>query len=48
MRTSLVAFSIALSAASPAVAASQQQLNNLATRMGVRLQILDNQRANCP
>ena len=48
MRRGLIAFSIALSAASPAFAASQQELNSLADRMGVRLQILDNKPANCP
>jgi hexosaminidase len=48
MRCSLIAFSIALSFASPALAASQQELNALANGMGVRLAILDNKPANCP
>ena len=48
MRCSLIAFSIALSFASPAFAASQQELNALANAMGVRLAILDNKPANCP
>jgi hexosaminidase len=48
MRPSLAAFSIALSIASPAFGASQEQLNELAERMGVRLQILDNHPPNCP
>jgi hexosaminidase len=48
MRHSLAAFSIALSIASPAAAVSQQQLNDLAAQMGVRLQVLDNHPASCP
>jgi hexosaminidase len=48
MHRKWIAFSIALSAASPGFAASQDQLNGLAARMGVRLAILDNKPANCP
>ena len=48
MHRRLIAFSIALSIASPTFAASQQQLDDLAARMGVRLHILDNHPANCP
>lgn len=48
MHRQLIAFSIALGLASPTFAASQEQLNDLAARMGVRLAILDNKPANCP
>ena len=48
MHRRLMAFSIALSVASPTFAASQEQLNDLAARIGVRLAILDNKPANCP
>jgi len=48
MRRSLIALSIALGLASPAAAASQAELNDLAARMGVRLAILDNKPAGCP
>lgn len=48
MRCSLIAFSIALSFASPVLAASQDQLNALASGIGVRLAILDNKPASCP
>jgi hexosaminidase len=48
MRRKLIAFSMALSVASPTFAASQQELNALAEHMGVTLQILDNKPANCP
>ena len=48
MRSSLVALSVALTMASPAAAASQAELNDLASGMGVRLAILDNKPASCP
>jgi hexosaminidase len=48
MRRRLIAFLIASSAASPAFAASQQELDALASEMGVRLQILDNHPEACP
>lgn len=48
MHGKLIAMSIALGVASPALAASQEQLNELAARMGVRLQVLDNKPSGCP
>ena len=48
MHSSLIAFLIASSVASPAFAASQQDLNSFASGMGVRLTILDNKPATCP
>ncbi|MGE5562049.1 MAG: family 20 glycosylhydrolase [Bacillota bacterium] len=48
MRRKLIAFLIASSVASPTFAASQQELNSLASDMGVRLVILDNHPASCP
>jgi hexosaminidase len=43
-----IAFLIASTVASPTLAASQQELNSFAGRMGVRVTILDNKPANCP
>jgi hexosaminidase len=43
-----IAFLIALSIASPALAKSQEELNSLASGMGVRLTIVDNKPAGCP
>jgi hexosaminidase len=48
MHRQLIAFLIALNAASPGLTATQADLNALAARMGVRLQILDNKPPSCP
>ena len=48
MHSRLIAFLIASSVVSPTFAASQQELNSLASEMGVRLTILDNKPATCP
>lgn len=48
MQRRLLAFLIACATASPSFAATQQDLNALATGMGVRLTILDNKPAHCP
>ncbi|MGZ2411097.1 hexosaminidase [Sphingomonas sp. F9_3S_D5_B_2] len=48
MRRKVIALLIASSLASPALSASQQDLNSLAGNMGVRLTILDNKPAKCP
>jgi len=48
MHSRLIAFLIASSVVSPTLAASQQELNSLASEMGVRLTILDNKPATCP
>ena len=44
----LIAFLIASTVASPALAASQRSLDSLARDMGVRVAILDNHPAHCP
>src|SRR3954462_2361116 len=48
MYSRLVALLIALTAAAPAIARSQGELDALADRMGARLTILDNKPADCP
>ena len=48
MRRELIGILIASGIASPAVPASQAQLDSLAAKMGVRLAILDNHPATCP
>lgn len=48
MKASLIALLVASSVGSPTFAASQQELNALASGMGVRLTIIDNKPATCP
>lgn len=48
MRFGSIAFLIAAASASPAQSASQEELDSLAARMGVTLQILDNKPSECP
>ena len=48
MLTRLVALLIASGAGVPAAAATQSQLDSLASGMGVRLSILDNKPPECP
>ena len=48
MLARLAALMMASAAASSATAATQSQLDQLASRMGIRLTILDNKPATCP
>jgi hexosaminidase len=48
MRRKLIAFLIGSALGSPAFAGSQSELNSLANRIGIKLQILDNKPSNCP
>src|ERR1041384_7811409 len=48
MLSRFVALLIASTAAAPALAASQAELDSLANSMGVRVAILDNKPATCP